>query len=284
MNAIDNLLSGLIDYAGLYPPAGLAMQPAVRNYLAYRRSRHSELLGRFIVDWRRLSELREIARDSLADLPLSVTASSLADVSNVAQLREDGFRIESVEIKPDKLDEIDLKPSRTLPETIIYFEVPVMPAQKEVLDSIRKAGVRVKIRTGGIAAVAFPSSEAIAAMLTAIAGRGLAFKATAGLHHPIRGWHPFTYEPDSQMGVMHGFLNLFLAATHVYFGGTEDQAQQLLNDQDAEAFRMTADTIGWRALQWSAEQLRTVRREFAISFGSCSFAEPIQDLERMRWL
>ncbi|MGO4211806.1 hypothetical protein AB4Y89_14090 [Terriglobus sp. 2YAB30_2] len=284
MNAIDSLLSGLIDYAGLYAPARLDMQAAARNYLAYRRNRRSELLGRFIVDWKRLSELRETASDSLAHLPLSVIASSAAEVSNIAQLREDGFRIESVEIKPDKLDEIDHKAARTLAETIIYFEVPITPLKTEVLDSIRLAGARVKIRTGGVTATAFPSSESIAAMLIAIADRGLAFKATAGLHHPIRGYHPFTYEPDSETGIMHGFLNLFLAAALVYSGGTEDQAQQLLNDQDVDAFRMTADTIGWRSLQWSAEQLRTVRREFAMSFGSCSFVEPIQDLERMGWL
>ena len=121
-------------------------------------------------------------------------------------------------------------------------------------------------------------------MLTAMAGRDLEFKATAGLHHPIRGCHPFTYKPDSETGMMHGFLNLFLAATDVYFGGTEERAQQILDEEDAQAFRMTADTIGWRSLQWSAEQLRTVRREFAMSFGSCSFVEPIQDLERMGWL
>jgi hypothetical protein len=121
-------------------------------------------------------------------------------------------------------------------------------------------------------------------MLTALAGRDLKFKATAGLHHPIRGCHPFTYEPDGETGIMHGFLNLFLAATDIYFGGTEDRAQQILDEQDPEAFRMTADTIGWRSFQWSAEQLRTVRGEFAISFGSCSFMEPLQDLERLGWL
>jgi hypothetical protein len=284
MNAIDSLLSGLIDYAGLYPPAGLDMQTAVRNYLAYRKEIHAALLGRFIVDWRRLSELREIAGGALADFPLSIIASSSEDVSNIAQLRKDGFHIESIEVKPDGLDEIGLKTAWRPPETAIYFEVPMMPLDVEVLTCIRMVNARVKIRTGGITAAAVPSSEAIAAMLTAMAGRDLDFKATAGLHHPIRSCHPFTYKPDSETGMVHGFLNLFLAATDVYFGGTGDRAQQILNEQDAEAFRMTADTIGWRSLQWSAEQVRTVRREFAISFGSCSFVEPIQGLESMGWL
>lgn len=284
MNAIDNLLSGLIDYAGLYPPAGLDIQTAVRNYLAYRKEIHAAFLGRFIVDWRRLSELREIAGGSLADLPLSVIASSSEDLSNIAQLRKDGFHIESIEVKPDGLDEIGLKTVWVRPEATVYFEVPMMPLDVEVLTFIRMVNARVKIRTGGVTAAAVPSSEVVAAMLTAMAGRDLEFKATAGLHHPIRGCHPFTSKPDSETGIMHGFLNLFLAATDVYFGGTEDRAQQILNEQDAEAFRMTADTIGWRSLQWSAEQVRTVRREFAISFGSCSFVEPIQGLESMGWL
>ena len=284
MNATDSLLSGLIDYAGLYPPAGLDMQTAVRNYLAYKTNSDAALLGRFIVDSRRLSELREVAGDAIADLPLSIITSSLEDVSDIAQLRMDGFHIESVEVRPDGLDEIGLKTVWRPPGTTVYFEVPIMPLDLEVLTSIRMVGARVKIRMGGITTAAVPSSEAIAAMLTALAGRDLEFKATAGLHHPIRGSHPFTHEPDSETGMMHGFLNLFLAAADVYFGGTEDRAHQILDEQDTEAFSMTVDTIGWRSLQWSAEQLRTVRSEFAISFGSCSFEEPIGDMERMGWL
>lgn len=283
MNAVDAFLSGLIDYAGLYPPASLDMQSAVTNYLAYKHGKHAHLLGRFIVDGNRLSELREVAGDSVAELPLSVIAPSVEDWKNIAQAHGDKFRIEAVEIKPDGLHEIS-REAPNLPEITTYFEVPIASVTPEVLKSIRVAGARVKLRTGGVSAAVFPSLGEVQTALMAIANWGLAFKATAGLHHPIRGCHPFTYEPESSKGMMHGFLNLFLAATNIYFGGTEEQTEQILKEENPQAFHLTADMIGWRSLQWSTEHLRTVRREFAMSFGSCSFVEPIQDLETMGWL
>ena len=79
MSAVTALLSGLIDYAGLYPPAGLDMRSAVRNYLSYRRGRNAMALGRFIVEVNRLEELRAVAGDSLRDMPLSVIASPKTD-------------------------------------------------------------------------------------------------------------------------------------------------------------------------------------------------------------
>jgi len=35
---------------------------------------------------------------------------------------------------------------------------------------------------------------------------GVPFKATAGLHHPLRCIHPLTHEPNSPAAAMHGFL------------------------------------------------------------------------------
>ena len=76
MTALESLLAGIIDYAGLYPPASLDMRTAVRNYLNYGHSQHASALGRFIVDINRLTELREVAGDSTRHLRLSVLASA----------------------------------------------------------------------------------------------------------------------------------------------------------------------------------------------------------------
>src|ERR1035441_10271096 len=75
MTAIDCLLEGLIDYAGLYPPASLDMHSALKNQLRYARSNHAPVLGRFLVDLSRLPELREAAGDWMRSLKLSVIAS-----------------------------------------------------------------------------------------------------------------------------------------------------------------------------------------------------------------
>src|SRR6202171_3587103 len=59
VDAAGVLLHDLIDYAGLFPPASLAMAPSVANYDAYLRSEWSWILGRFIVPAPRLSEFEE---------------------------------------------------------------------------------------------------------------------------------------------------------------------------------------------------------------------------------
>ena len=38
------------------------------------------------------------------------------------------------------------------------------------------------------------------------------FKATAGLHHPLRAEFPLTYDAGAPVGAMFGYLNVFLAA------------------------------------------------------------------------
>ena len=49
MRSLQTLLAGAIDYAGLFPPAKLDMDTAVKNYAAYRRGHRAWALGRFIV-------------------------------------------------------------------------------------------------------------------------------------------------------------------------------------------------------------------------------------------
>jgi len=165
-----------------------------------------------------------------------------------------------------------------------YFEVPVQADSSEALDAISALGGRAKLRMGGLVAEAFPTSEAIAHKLAALVERGVPFKATAGLHHPIRSRHPFTYASDSAVGTMHGFLNLICATALIYFGGETSDSLNLINEEDPGAFKVAADTISWRSFQWSTDQLREVRQKFFLSFGSCSFVEPMRDLEARGWL
>lgn len=283
MTALESLLAGIIDYAGLYPPADLDMRAAVRNYLSYGRSRHASALGRFIVDINRLTELREAAGDSIRHFRLSVLASANTDWNSLAALLHEGFLIDTVEIKTDHPSQIARIVQCIPPDLTTYFEVPFNPHASETLEAIYAAGARVKLRMGGIVADAFPPALTVANMLKALADRRIPFKATAGLHHPVRSRHPFTYAPDSPSGLMHGFLNLCCSAALLYFGGDVSQAVLLLDEQDPGAWHITPDAIAWRNVRWSTDQLRSVREKFFISFGSCSFAEPMDDLEALGW-
>ncbi len=232
------LLERLIDYAGIFPPAALSMQDAVRNYARYRDGAYAFALGKFVVPKERVKEVPR-------EFPLSILGID--------------------EVKATSAEEI----ATFAPGT--YVEI----ADVKLLDAIAQHGLRAKIRTGGITPDAFPAIGSIAEFLRACKAKGVAFKATAGLHHPLRCLKPLTYEPNAPSGTMHGFLNVFLAAAMV------GHADEILAETDARAFTFADAGVSWREQEVSTEALATMRETFAISFGSCSFEEPIGDLREL---
>ncbi len=157
-----------------------------------------------------------------------------------------------------------------------YCEVPL-----EQLDAVKKAGAFAKLRTGGITPDAIPTVDSVASYILGCAERRLPFKATAGLHHPIRSNRELTYKADALVATMHGFMNVFLAAA--FAGHGRASIHDVLAEMDPAAFRFDADAH-WRDWSLSGDQIAAARRDFAHSFGSCSFEEPIEDLERLGWL
>ncbi len=151
----------------------------------------------------------------------------------------------------------------------------------EQLDAVKKAGAFAKIRTGGVTPDAIPSVDSLAAYILACAERRLPFKATAGLHHPVRSNRALTYEADSRCAIMHGFINVFLAAAFAWQG--QRHIHDLLAETDPAAFRFD-EHAHWRDWSLSVDQIAEARRNFAHSFGSCSFEEPVEDLKRFGWL
>ena len=240
------LLDRLIDYAGLFPPAGLSMQDAVRNYARYREGDDSWALGRFVVP-------QERAHEVPADFPLTILGVD--------------------EMKATTTDDVE-RIAREADGRTVYVEI----SDLSLIDAIARYGLRAKIRTGGIIPEALPPVGDVASFLRRCRAAGVAFKATAGLHHPLRCVRPLTYEPDAPTGRMHGFLNVFLAAALL------DVADDVLAEEDATAFTFDDDGVSWRGRRVSTADLVTLRTEFATSFGSCSFEEPIGDLRELGWL
>lgn len=282
MTAIDALLAGLFDYAGLYPPAGVDMQTAVQNYLRYGQSAHRDALGRFVVHLDRVAELRDVAGESFGEIRLSVIVPADVGWSAIADSAGD-LKDVVFECKVGRAADVGSVSAATGNQAECYFEIPLKVDDK-LLDAIKAHGGRAKLRMGGVVAEAFPLADAIVLMLKALADRHLALKATAGLHHPVRSRHPFTYEAGSAAGTMHGFMNVALAAALLHSGGTSGEALQILGEEDPRAWKVAPDGIEWRGVRWSADQLQAVRQDFFISIGSCSFEEPIRDLERLGWL
>src|SRR3984893_16431878 len=291
----------LIDYAGLFPPASLAMAPAVANYDTYSRSEWSWILGCLIVPVARLAEFEEAFAGLQAPTPgtgftnwrLSVLLGS-DPVADVACIREFNARmassssgrravIESVEVKVASREEISRLSGIIPSELAPYFEFP-LPGCAECIAAVADCGRRAKIRTGGETADKFPAPENVVEFVRLCAAANVPFKATAGLHHPLRSVHRLTYQADSPSGIMHGFVNVFLAAAFLPAGMETKLAVQLLEERSAKAFHFDADGVGWRQHRLSQREIATARQSFAVSFGSCSFTEPIDDLKSLRLL
>jgi hypothetical protein len=283
VTAIETLLSGLIDYAGLYPPASLDIRAAVDNYRKYRRGKHAFALGRFIVDINKLDDLRVAAGD-LRDLSLSIIVPQPALMDPVAKLIDEGLPIAAIEIRaatPGNVEAI----ARSIPPSVeTYVEIPIDGMEPDLLRAISDAGARVKLRMGGVVPEAFPSSAVVARSLASLAQAHVPFKATAGLHHLIRSRHRLTYAQDSPSGTMHGFINLICAAALLHFGAEVAEAGRVLEEQNPEAWSLAPQALAWRSHAWSGDQLSETRKQFFLSFGSCSFEEPIRDLEALKWL
>lgn len=301
--ALHALLAGIVDYAGLFPPAGLAMAPAVRNHARYRAGDTAWMLGRFVVPVARLEELEAAALDLLpaADdaepwrLSALAGADAAADAARVAAFnarhapgREAGRAVVDVlEARVATPDACAALGAVAAPGVAVYAEVPWdAPGDLAAYAAAaRGAGVRLKLRAGGVTLDAFPPPDAVLAFLVACRDAGVAAKATAGLHHPLAGEHPLTYEPGCARGTMYGFVNVFLAATLLRLGHAPDAVRPLLTERNPAAFDVAADeAVAWRGRAADAAALADARAHALVAFGSCSFEEPVADLRALGWL
>ncbi len=262
MTPIRALLERLIDYAGLFPPSALEMAAAVREYAACRRGPHAWMLGRFIVPLARLPELRHAA----AAIP-----EAGAWKLSVLALPGDPLppEIDSVELKIERAEDIRRAGA---PGPFRYFEIPIAHDPRDLVAALAQTGARAKVRTGGLAPEAIPAVADLSRFLCQCAAARVPFKATAGLHHPIAS-------PP-----LHGFVNLFLAAALAYKGGTLPDLEATLRETSADAFHWDSDGVSWLHHRLTAAEIGDARAEFAMAFGSCSFAEPIADLQALGWL
>jgi hypothetical protein len=162
-----------------------------------------------------------------------------------------------------------------------YIEIPIAADPGELVAELTTAGARAKVRTGGLTPDAFPAADDLFRFILRCSAAGVPFKATAGLHHPLRGTYRLTYAPDSPCGTMYGFLNLFLTAAAVSHDVPEPTARALLEESAADELQFDEEGVTYRAARLEEPQIRHTRRYHAIAFGSCSFTEPIVELRAL---
>ncbi len=272
-------LAALIDYAGLYPPAELSLAQAQEEFRAARAGSHAWLLGRFILPASVLTE---------ADAALEGPFSAIADGTPVA-LRALAASplagaVEALEIRLDAAAADVEDAIATLRAAIDDAALGQLPAFVEIprgddwpatltgaFGALRRTRLGAKLRCGGATAAAFPSVDEVAAFLSAAQAQRVPFKATAGLHHPVR------HRDRATGSMMHGFLNLLAAAA---LAPRVDDATlaRVVAEEDAAAFAFGDHSFSWRGHRVNVGGLARMRTEAFVAYGSCSFAEPVEDL------
>ena len=299
------MLTGLVDYAGLFPPAGRPMADAVQAYASYRRGRWAWALGRFVVPAVRLDEFDAFARSFLPSgegaipwrLSALVSGDPAGDLGRIADFNVvhgpgSGAGRAVVDVIEARIGVPgDVTPLRAIvPAGVsLVCELPLDGGLDQSVGAIEAAGAVAKARLGGTVADAFPSSAFVAEFLGSCARRRVAFKATAGLHHPVRSVQRLSYEPTSAEARMHGFLNVFIAAALAWDAAVRGEEPdvaglvRVLDCEDPRAFAFDESAASWSGRRISLDVLSDMRRRFALSFGSCSFEEPIDDLRALGW-
>jgi len=315
VKSLKLFLSKLIDYAGLFPPANLNLKYAFNNYLDYTvNSPYSWIMAKFICPASKLAELDKLIKVEKIELtnqiPLSVLGSSNVhssefldsvshDVKMISEfygkysgkINIDAFEVrlpndifsisgddvlfEMIKLTAEKLKKINIKPIQ------VYFEAlpnENLTALAKAISIYNESGGETgyKLRTGGVETSAYPPSGKIAFAIKTCGDFEIPMKCTAGLHHPIRRYN------DGVKTKMHGFINVFGAGIlNVCLKLPEDVMKEILEDEDAENFHFSESSFGWKEYHVLASRIQEAREQFMISYGSCSFDEPVDDLKKL---
>jgi len=296
------LLAHSIDYAGMFPPCSLGLDSAVRNQAEYVLSRDEWMLGAFVLSAEQFDAAKQLVSQFDAQHPLRIaalgpkTASANAflealDDANAATRSLSRHNVDLISIShlemflPKDVDVASLNEARSIVGDLpVFWEAPPDRTEQTVAllsefnSDADSPTFGFKLRTGGVTADAFPTSMQIAKALVAPATHQLPLKFTAGLHHPLRQYRG---EVETKM---HGFLNVLgaavLAAEHLW---DANQTAIMLEDENADSFSFTDDFFAWREWRIDIKRLQ-YRRRFVVSFGSCSFDEPRDDLRALNLL
>jgi hypothetical protein len=308
MLVLQNLVRHSVDYAGLFPPAGLPMDQVVANYAAYLQQATSPMLGRLVIPAGRLAEFEECAVPRIpadaAELPWRISAlvpavegfdadifvGACQSISEFNQLQQTNsfarFIVDSLEIKTTSPDNISDTMDRLPDGFQSYLEIDCNSDPTESILRIashrHNTNVFAKIRTGSVVPEQIPSVENVARFIRICAENSVGMKATAGLHHPLRGDYRLTYEDDAPQATLLGFLNVFVAAMIAFEHRVDDQVLgEILNETSLDRFQMSDSHLAWQGLRVSSNRIAELRQTGIASFGSCSFDEPTEELQSL---
>jgi hypothetical protein len=296
------LLEHSIDYAGMFPPCGLELEPALANQARYVRLPDSWMLNAFVLPVAKFDAAKQFLPQFDPTHPLSISAlgprtenatafqEALADtdaaIRSLSAHNVDLVSITQLEMfLPDDVDSALLSEAQSIVGNLpAFWEAPADRAERTIAllaehnSNLDQPTFGYKMRTGGVTADAFPTSAQIALALVTPATHQVPIKFTAGLHHPLRQYR------EEVKTKMHGFLNVLgaavLAAEHKWDAA---QTTEMLEDEAAGSFTFGDEFFAWRDWKIDLKRLKD-RRRCVTSFGSCSFDEPREDLRALKLL
>lgn len=296
------LVAGLFDDAAMYPPAAAPMEAALALHAVAARSAWGLAQGRFLCPagaLRRLPDER-VLLGLTGDLEVGAVVGSPADVHAPVDLTELTASLTGLAHRaPDvRVGAVEYRPADPAPESItraaaelaglarrhdmdqVALEVVITDADTEtVMDRVEAVvaardehGPRIcaKVRCGGTAPGMVPAAAELATFVLACTRRGVPFKATAGLHHGLAVAHG----PERR----HGFLNLVAATLAARDGAEWADLVDLLELDDLAQVSGTDTTLRFGPVTADVAAVAAARRDGFLSFGTCSFTEPLGDL------
>ena len=318
-SAMRAFMHGLVDYAGLFPPAALDMETAVKQYAGFRGDPEAWMLGRFIVPAGRLSELASCSEKHLASIdPWGISvllghrenvAESLDVLSGQCQAIID-FEAKTKALASVEVLEIPLPAQATVKELPgflnafldglksegvqgreVFWELPPstpeeleLPVLKVVADlaRLRSGAGKATLRVGAKLRCGGVTPEAFPSVERI--ARVIAHCRDLGL--PLKCTagmhHPIRHQAQEPKVMMHGFLNVFGAGLMAHaHDWNAYQLAEVIGDTEAKSFHFEAGEFRWHDHTVEAEFLRGLRSQYLCGFGSCSFDEPRDDLQNL---
>ncbi len=288
--SLDTLTHGLFDYAGMFPPAALDFEDALRESAGFATALHRPgLVAADIVltpeHWGKLDDAALDVAGFEGACTVCIVGVKLDDAENVAQAiaarnqSDDRTRVVALEVSGELNDDTagTLRRIRATSGVSIFYEPAGtdserIPDAANLLHGLRSDGapVGLKLRCAGPTAC---SADELAAAIREVAARRLPFKLTQGLHHP--------FAADERYGNDHGFLNVLTALRlHQTVGLDGDELVQCIEDPEPAHFVVT-DGLGWNQHRAMMQRVVDAAGQVPFSIGSCSLSEPDEDLQEL---
>ncbi len=320
MDALRALMSRALDYAGLFPPAKLPLNEAVREFDEIRKDEHEWLLVRFVLPAARAGDFAQEARLQLATAseshnPWHLTAllRSAESIGEALELirvecqllrglldsHADAVVLDSFETPlPDEVinsHDQELVRSFFLQAAKIFDEFQLkVPVFWEVnlnksFEHIARAAYHLNLHEAGRACLKFRTGGLTASAIVSPEKLAHAFHLTAQHRVPFKltaGLHLALRHYDAAVGSeVFGFLNVFSAAVLAWTAHlSETEIQLLLEEKSLQDLRFDGAGLAWKNHKASIAEIRQVRASGLRSFGSCSFREPVEDLKQLKLL